>query len=904
MQTEGPGARAFTITTPAASRFSLSRSQYGVLGVWAAAQSGRGGVQRRIGPRSKRPGSRRQEADGGWRYQPRQGRPARHAPASPPSASRRCSSCRTSSTPTAASTAKTRCEIPADREGHRLDDEELRQGRQRDEVPPRLPQRHALRRRARRRRRGAEVFRQARLVQEGGRLPAQAADEERLVDTGGFTGTSPTRASAIIFLSPRPRAGASFNKLDWVADDKAAAGAWNRRPRDVANVTRWIGRASEREFNWQIMTLDAPIEDWHDAPILYLSGSDPLKIGKAHVDEDAAIRRGGRPDPRQRRLRQGRVRRQARRSWRRSCSRRTSSASCPSRTRSTPTLYPRSKWKNKPSVLGVSNGVRELMLLIPQADPGKDWQLGVSRGREDRWQLAANIVVLRRRPAATSASRARRTSSPKTPRSRPTASLKLARLKYKGNWDPEPGGWRRLRNLLRNDDKLDLDRQARRPRLRLARRRQDRPPHRHHQAQARRRRQGAAQEVHRRRRHAARRRGGRVGAVRVVDRSGARGRARPGGKLEPLPADHPLLGGKDGVKVAYRPFAQKVVAGKGNVPRSRRPRRRPPGGPVQPRRPERRARRPPRRRHHRLPARDGDGARPPDRAGRGGDQAGDEADDAQTERCRKIDEGVNPCCEKVIAMVPSPVWERVRVRGRTPSDMFRRCGRTDSLRACLAQPLFPRVRGRGRTLLSNRCVYRERRSVHVRDLVREQQRLGVLLPGGQRLALDDLALVADRAAAAAASSLLRHLGASASRASASLAPGAASRASLRRHRLRRRRRSASAAASAPADCRNSIANRTSVRPRRALEQHLVQRRHAAGVVLRVEELRPARHLPRHVHRHRAVHEEQRLLRDDRASSAGCWPCRGRRSRTAPSAPAGCRGRCSRRRCGGCCRARR
>src|SRR5688572_617233 len=40
-----------------------------------------------------------------------------------------------------------------------------------------------------------------------------------------------------------------------------------------------------------------------------------------------------------------------------------------------------------------------------------------------------------------------------------------------------------------------------------------------------------------------------------------------------------------------------------------------------------------------------------------------------------------------------------------------------------------------------------RRSVHVGHFVREQQRLRVLLPDRERLAVDDLAVVADRAAA-------------------------------------------------------------------------------------------------------------------------------------------------------------
>jgi len=37
------------------------------------------------------------------------------------------------------------------------------------------------------------------------------------------------------------------------------------------------------------------------------------------------------------------------------------------------------------------------------------------------------------------------------------AGVKVARLQYAGNWNPEPGGWARLANLIHNDHKIDLD---------------------------------------------------------------------------------------------------------------------------------------------------------------------------------------------------------------------------------------------------------------------------------------------------------------------------------------------------------------------------------------------------------------------------------------------------------------
>lgn len=379
----------------------------------------------------------------------------------------------------------------------------------------------------------------------------------------GFPGGVPNACFAIVFLS-RGRAPVIINKLDWVADDKSAAGNWNRRPRDIANVARWVGRSSERDFNWQIMALDAPMRDWHDAPIMYLAGSDPMQISPEHQDKlrryteegglilvNADCSRGGFIGS----------------------ARKLAGALFPAyELRELPadhpiytTLYPRSKWKNKPSVLGVSNGVRELMLLIPQADPAKTWQLDVIRGREDQWQLAADIVYYAADQWGL------RTKGDThivldDPKAKTAASLKLARLKYKGNWDPEPGGWRRLRNILRGQDKLDLDVQP----VELGAGTLEGVKIAHLTGTGKVKLDDAAK--------AQLKKFIVGGGTLLVDAAGgAEGFATsiepqltglaPGGLLETLPPGHPLFGGPNGPKIVYRAFAQKELTGKTNAPR-------------------------------------------------------------------------------------------------------------------------------------------------------------------------------------------------------------------------------------------------------------------------------------------------------------------------------------------------
>ena len=51
------------------------------------------------------------------------------------------------------------------------------------------------------------------------------------------------------------------------------------------------------------------------------------------------------------------------------------------------------RWKDPPVVLGLSNGVRELVLLCPTADPGKSWQKDAFRTEPTAFELGANICL-------------------------------------------------------------------------------------------------------------------------------------------------------------------------------------------------------------------------------------------------------------------------------------------------------------------------------------------------------------------------------------------------------------------------------------------------------------------------------------------------------------------------------
>lgn len=272
-------------------------------------------------------------------------------------------------------------------------------------------------------------------------------------DWGGqISGTS----FAILFLT-RGRAPVVMNKLEYSIVDRGkepVEGNWNQRPRDVANVVRWIGRQLERDLNWQIVNLKVPVDELHDSQILYISGDQNLLLsdeGKAKLKQ--FVQQGG--------IILGSAEGRGR-----------------AFARSFQTLgeelfgykfrvlpeehpiyneqFPRRNWRNKPVVQGMSNGARELMILIPDADPGRWWQTNLIGSHEEVWQLMANLFLysvdrqnLRFKGQTYIVSLDEKVKAPK--------KQTIYRVKYNGNWDPEPGGWVRLNAVMHNAKLMDLD---------------------------------------------------------------------------------------------------------------------------------------------------------------------------------------------------------------------------------------------------------------------------------------------------------------------------------------------------------------------------------------------------------------------------------------------------------------
>jgi hypothetical protein len=261
---------------------------------------------------------------------------------------------------------------------------------------------------------------------------------------------------SILFLV-RGRAPVVMNKLEYEIDqagDKPKQANWNQRPRDCANLTRWMGKQLERDLNWQIVNLKVPADDLHDAPLLYIAGNQQLNFSAA---EEKKLRNF---------VQQGGII--------------VGNADCghlgfatsfvklgeklfpayefrelPEDHILLTTPYPHTKWKNHQVIKGLSNGSRELMLLIAQQDYSRYWQLNEYAGHEEANEFLWNLYFY-------SVDKSGMRFKGQTyivhasPQLKPAKEMRVARLEYGGNWNPEPGGWRRLHAVVHNHNQTDL----------------------------------------------------------------------------------------------------------------------------------------------------------------------------------------------------------------------------------------------------------------------------------------------------------------------------------------------------------------------------------------------------------------------------------------------------------------
>jgi len=278
---------------------------------------------------------------------------------------------------------------------------------------------------------------------------------------GGGFGAIPETCFSLIFLV-RGRAPVVMNKLSYDIDtngDKPVIGNWNQRPRDVANFGKWLSKQLECDLNWQIVSLKANVDEFHDAPILYISGNQSLNfskedlaklrqfveeggmiLGNADCDSEAFAKSfkglGKKLFPAY--------------EWR---------TLKPNHPIYNETFNDRKKWKGDLPLEGLSNNARELLLLIPKGDPAAYWQTRSYKENRGAHELIANLFLYAAGRRGNLRVKGKSYLVKADPAVSPAATVKVARLKYAANWDPEPAGWRRLANVVNNEQatKLAMD---------------------------------------------------------------------------------------------------------------------------------------------------------------------------------------------------------------------------------------------------------------------------------------------------------------------------------------------------------------------------------------------------------------------------------------------------------------
>ncbi|HEX8914589.1 MAG TPA: DUF4159 domain-containing protein, partial [Humisphaera sp.] len=256
----------------------------------------------------------------------------------------------------------------------------------------------------------------------------------------GTWGNEVDTSFAVLFLS-RGRAPILANKLRF-------EGRWCNRPGDLASAARHVSRTSERQVGWQVVNLDRPGTDWLDAPVLYIAGNQAPLMGAADYAKVAAyVRAGGmvflhadggsRPFA----------------DWARQV---FLPRVCPGETMvplpPTHGLY-RSVAKLPPTIrleAAGAAGPRVKVLLAPD-DLAGAWQSRDDKGKPDQFNVMLNLWAYTTDPAAR-AGRAGVGLVPEPPPAEPpVARFPVARVRHAGNWDPEPGAWERFGQLFRWD---------------------------------------------------------------------------------------------------------------------------------------------------------------------------------------------------------------------------------------------------------------------------------------------------------------------------------------------------------------------------------------------------------------------------------------------------------------------
>jgi hypothetical protein len=248
----------------------------------------------------------------------------------------------------------------------------------------------------------------------------------------GSWGSELETAYHLLFLA-RGRHPILMNKLRF-------EGYWANRPRDVANLARFATKELERPLNWQVVPVDRDWPEWTDSPILSIASHTPPKLDPQDLDKIRSFVAGGgllftQADGGKEEMNQ----------WAEELA---GQIFKPYEMQNLPedheifSLHYRIAPADRPRLRYVTNGSRVLMVHCP-TDLAQHWQLRADKSKRWAFELGINLFLY---AAGKTDLRNRLASNYIPPLPVPPAggSINVVRVRYAGNWNPEPMAWTRF----------------------------------------------------------------------------------------------------------------------------------------------------------------------------------------------------------------------------------------------------------------------------------------------------------------------------------------------------------------------------------------------------------------------------------------------------------------------------
>ncbi|MEX0776564.1 MAG: DUF4159 domain-containing protein [Phycisphaeraceae bacterium] len=267
----------------------------------------------------------------------------------------------------------------------------------------------------------------------------------RRVGANGAVGNASDTAFCLLFLA-RGRVPVWITKL-------ATPGMpWNNRPNDIYFLTQYLSDYREGELNWQVLSIDEPLEDLRSTPMLYFASSQSMTLSdeqliklKQYIDLGGLL--VANPDGNSQAFA--------------SAIRDFAQQHYPQyRFMQLPPKHPLvdAHYKlgaNAGQIMTLNNGARDL-ILMPTRDYAMAWQQDEGEARNaPPWQFAANLFVMATDRGVIENRLVERIEKRQKDKEA-SGEMVMGRARYEGNCLPEPGAWETLANHVFNRAGLDL----------------------------------------------------------------------------------------------------------------------------------------------------------------------------------------------------------------------------------------------------------------------------------------------------------------------------------------------------------------------------------------------------------------------------------------------------------------